>query len=224
MADIAMRRVTLIKSKDGMAMKDYDAHWSGPHAAIAKDLPGLIWYVQNHVLKCLIPPKGRFGDVHGIAEISFEDPDKLFGDLTDWSRVGELRADEQVFLGDKFTFVTRVPSDLPELGQRRIIAILERSTDGSDDPDEDVLAKTVAALSAVGPAHLQMVANDANTPVYESESRLHALIFVELSSDTTTEILKPGGMILRQIEALGLPLSIYLVATEAKRLPIDLPD
>lgn len=224
MTDIRNRRVTLIKSKPGMAMKDYDAHWSGPHAAIAKDLPGLIWYVQNHVVKCLTPPQGRFGDVHGIAEVAFEDPGKLRGTVTGWSRVGELREDEKAFLGDKFTFVTHVPSDLPELRQRRIIAMLERPADGSDGPGEDGLAKTVDALSTVGAAHVQMVANDPDLPADDPEAQPYALLFIELPSDTNKWVLKPGGLILSHIEALGLPASIYLVAAEAKHLPIDLPD
>ena len=223
MTAIRNRRVTLIKSKAGLPLKDYDAHWSGPHAAIAKDLPGLIWYVQNHVVRCLTSPQGRFGEAHGIAEVAFEDPEKLRGTVTGWSRVGELRADETAFLGDKFTFVTEVPNNLPELHQRRIIAMLERPSDGSDGPGEDELAKVAEALSAVGAAHAEMVTNDPDMRSDDPETQPHALIFVELPVGVRAEALTPGGPILGPIAALNLPASVYLVAAEAKRLPIDLP-
>lgn len=221
MTAIPRRRITLIKARDGLAQKDFDAHWSGRHAAIAKDLPGLIWYVQNHVVMRLTPSANRFGEVHGIAEIAFEDPGKLRGTVTGWSRVGELRDDEAVFLGDKFTFVTDVPASPPDLGQRRIIAMLERPADGAAGPGEAAIRSTAKAISAVCPAHVQMVADATDTPADNARPTPHALLFVELPNTAAADLLKPSGPILGPIDAIGLSASVYLMAAEAKRLPAD---
>jgi hypothetical protein len=222
MTAIPRRRITLIRARHGLAQQDYDAHWSGPHAAIARDLPGLVWYVQNHVVKRLTPTRSRFGDLDGIAEIAFEDPGKLRGTVTGWSRVGELRNDEQAFLSDKFTFVTRVPPSPPDLRQRRIVAMLERPADGSPAPGEDALQGAAAAISAVCPAHVQMVATDPGTPADDAQMQPHALIFVEVPDAAGADLVAPGGPILGRIAAIGLPASVYLMAAEAKRLPADL--
>jgi hypothetical protein len=223
MVRIPKRRVTLIKAKAGLPPKEYDAHWSGPHAAIAKDLPGLIWYVQNHVVRPLTEPQGRFGELNGIAEVAFDDPDKVRGTVTGWSRVGELRDDERAFLGDKFTFVTHLPPDIPDLCQRRIVAMLERPADGSPAPSEESLSHAAEAISAVSPCHLQMVAHEPDTPAAELEAQPHALLFVEMATGADAKLLDPDGPVLRHVESLGLPASVYLMAAEAKRLPIDLP-
>ncbi len=220
---ILRKRVTLIKAKAGMSSADFDAHWSGPHGELAKELPGLIWYVQNHIVDCLTPPQGRFGEVHGIAELAFQDPERLRGPITGWSRVGELLEDERVFLGDKLTFVTRALSSPPGLHPRRLIATLDQPGEGAHAPDDAALSAATAAISQLVPCHVQAVEPDPGAPADDPEAGPRALLFVELPNDAARDLLQPQGPILRHIEGLGLPTSVYLVAAEAKRVPIDAP-
>jgi uncharacterized protein (TIGR02118 family) len=223
MAHDQQKRITFITSKPGLSHKDYDAHWSGPHAAIAKDLPGLVWYVQNHVIRRIGPPQGRFGDVQGIAEIAFRDSEKLRGTIEGWARVDELRQDERVFLGDKATYVTRVPPDPPAIGQRRIIAVIYPSADGADAESAGSVAAAVDAISALVPCHVEEV--EAAPPVQSGPEDAHPqyLLFAELSDTAPSDAVEPKGPILRHILELNRPSSVYLIAAEAKRLAIDVP-
>lgn len=37
-----IKRVSFIRRKEGMSSDDFHAHWTGPHAAIVRQLPGLL--------------------------------------------------------------------------------------------------------------------------------------------------------------------------------------
>jgi uncharacterized protein (TIGR02118 family) len=70
---MTIKRITLLKRKREMTPADFRAHWAGPHAAIARNLPGLVRYNQNHVLAASVTgPDGEW-PVHGFVELWFRD-------------------------------------------------------------------------------------------------------------------------------------------------------
>lgn len=68
------KRITYLEKKDGSTESSFREHWMSTHAEIAKDLPGVIAYRQNHVVAS-VPKEGdsRPYAVDGIVELWFED-------------------------------------------------------------------------------------------------------------------------------------------------------
>lgn len=68
------KRITYLEKRDGMAREDFRTHWSTVHANIARELPGIAAYRQNHVAKAVTAPEdGMPYRVDGIVELWFED-------------------------------------------------------------------------------------------------------------------------------------------------------
>lgn len=206
-----------------MPLAYFHAHWSGPHAAIARDLPGLVWYVQNHVMRPLQRSPGLFGDVHGIAEIAFRDPGALRNTIESWVRLDELREDENRFVGGRIGNWSHLVDDPPEVSQRRIVAVLSRP-DGAIDPVRgDRISAAVEAIRAVVPCHAEETANEPPAP--GDAAGPDWFIFAELPlAQNIDELVSPEGPILRQLDGIGASAAAYLVYSEAKVLPADVPE
>jgi uncharacterized protein (TIGR02118 family) len=70
---MTIKRITLLKRKRDMSPEEFAAHWAGPHAEIARHLPGLVRYNQNHVLAASITgPDGEW-PIDGFVELWFRD-------------------------------------------------------------------------------------------------------------------------------------------------------
>lgn len=92
------KRITYLARRVDLTQDQFSAHWSTTHADIARDFPGLVAYLQNHVLE-REQVNGGFASfaVDGIVELWFEDADAAgvgFGsELAD-----QLIEDEKRFL------------------------------------------------------------------------------------------------------------------------------
>ena len=219
--ETANKRVTLIVPRKGMTLADFHAHWSGPHGAIARDLPGLVWYVQNHVIGVLWRTPGYLGDVQGIAEVAFHDPAALRTTIESWVRLDELREDENRFVGERIGNWAILRDDPPAVAQRRIIVALGRP-DGATDPiSSEKIAAAVDAIRAVVPCHAEEIANDPPAP--GAVPGPDWFLFAELpSARTVDDLLSPDGPVLRHLKDIDASVAAYLVYAEAKRLPVDL--
>lgn len=61
----------------GLDYRAFQAHWSGDHADLARELPGLRRYVQNHaLLQDGVPPLGYVG-FDACSETDFDDVDAM---------------------------------------------------------------------------------------------------------------------------------------------------
>ncbi|MEE4023368.1 EthD domain-containing protein [Gordonia sp. PKS22-38] len=47
---MTIRTVALLKRKKGMSFAEFDKYWRDVHAPLAADLPGVVRYVQRHVV------------------------------------------------------------------------------------------------------------------------------------------------------------------------------
>lgn len=63
------KRITLLRRRDDRTPEQFGDYWSTTHAAIAKDLPRVTRYLQNHVVG------GAEGGVDGVVELWFADDD-----------------------------------------------------------------------------------------------------------------------------------------------------
>lgn len=209
----ANKRVTLIGARDGMTPAEFHAHWSGPHAEIAKDLPGLSHYVQNHVMRTLWQGGGGEDLFLGIPEVMFADPDRLLDTIATWPRREELQEDERRFLGARVGNWTVHPANPPQIAHRRIVVLLTAT------PQVEVQA-AVDAISPVAPCHAE--------PVLDGDAgRIDWIIFVELSPEgecaaTAQEMLSVDGPVLRRVTGLTGKGLAYLTYTQVNRLPFDM--
>ena len=61
------KRITYLTKRESLSRAEFSEHWSGVHARIAINLPGVLAYRQNHV----IPDFSSENDVDGIVELWF---------------------------------------------------------------------------------------------------------------------------------------------------------
>ncbi len=67
------KRITYLEARGDRSREAFRDHWSTTHADIARDLPGVAAYRQNHVLESVHTPPGGAYRVDGIVELWFAD-------------------------------------------------------------------------------------------------------------------------------------------------------
>lgn len=92
------KRITYLQARSDKSTEDFRAHWSTTHADIARDLPGVQNYRQNHVLQVVDSQlRADAYRVDGIVELWFADNDVVQAGFA--SEVADkLIVDEQIFL------------------------------------------------------------------------------------------------------------------------------
>ena len=89
--------IVLLRKKEGMPTEDFRRHWLEVHGPIAKRLPGLKHYVQNH-------PAGDDPPSDGIAELWFDTPADMQAAFTS-DVAAEATQDAPNFLSDQQVLV-----------------------------------------------------------------------------------------------------------------------
>ena len=101
-----IKRVSLLTRKAGMTREQFTRHWLEIHAPLAKPVPGLVRYVQSHIVgefrRPDIPTSAV--EVDGIAELWFESRDSMERALAS-PEMKALHADGVLFIGANKTFV-----------------------------------------------------------------------------------------------------------------------
>lgn len=67
------QRITLLRRRATLSAAAFRRHWAGPHAEIARHLPGLVRYNQNHVLGASVSERDSEWPLHGFVELWFRD-------------------------------------------------------------------------------------------------------------------------------------------------------
>jgi uncharacterized protein (TIGR02118 family) len=70
-----VKSVGLLTRKDGMSHEQFMQHWVEVHAPLAHAVPGLVRYVQSHIVEERTRPDipATDVDVDGIAELWYDD-------------------------------------------------------------------------------------------------------------------------------------------------------
>jgi uncharacterized protein (TIGR02118 family) len=97
-----VRTIALLGRRPGMTFAEFDAYWRDVHAPLAAQVPGIVRYVQRHV----IPdpetgePDNGFG-IDGLAAIDYESEEAM---EKGWATEAGQRALDDVpnFLGKHF--------------------------------------------------------------------------------------------------------------------------
>jgi len=91
-------RVFMAPRRRGMSVEAFQAHWSGPHAALARRLVGLRRYVQNHAALRDGRPLLPYAGFDCLPELDFDDLAAMDRALFSPERDRELEDDEVAFL------------------------------------------------------------------------------------------------------------------------------
>lgn len=91
-----LKRITYLEKLDGMTSTAFSDHWATTHAAIARDLPGVTCYLQNHVIRSSALGGAGYR-VDGIVELWFDSP-QVVSAASDSPVAERLVADELLFL------------------------------------------------------------------------------------------------------------------------------
>lgn len=86
-----IKRISLVRRREGMTRVDFLAHWMGPHAEIAKQLPGLRG-LRFGVVQLWTPPEAAWDGVGELWFDSIEDAQAAFATEPYKSLLAEDRA------------------------------------------------------------------------------------------------------------------------------------
>lgn len=99
------RTVALLGRKKGMSFQEFDSYWRDVHAPLAQKVPGVVRYVQRHVIPQdgAIEPDNGFG-IDGLVILDYES--KEAHDAGWASPEGQKALDDVPnFLGEHFVIV-----------------------------------------------------------------------------------------------------------------------
>jgi uncharacterized protein (TIGR02118 family) len=91
-----IKRVSLVRRKEGMTHDEFIAHWSGPHIAIVRELPGLRGLRLNPVDRWSDGAEGW----DGIGELWFDSIEAAEAAFATEPFASRLTADRAMFLGE----------------------------------------------------------------------------------------------------------------------------
>jgi uncharacterized protein (TIGR02118 family) len=106
-----IKRISLVRRKDGLSVEAFVEHWLGPHAEIIRTMPGLRGY-RVDVITDWLGDEERWD---GVGELWFdtrEDLDAAFAAVAD-----ELAADRASFLAEARTAIVEEHVLIPEAGR-----------------------------------------------------------------------------------------------------------
>jgi uncharacterized protein (TIGR02118 family) len=101
-----IKRVSLLTRREGLSRGQFTRHWLEVHAPLARPVPGLVRYVQSHIVEEFrrsdIPTSPV--QVDGIAELWFESRASMERALAS-PEMAALHADGALFIGANKTYV-----------------------------------------------------------------------------------------------------------------------
>ena len=108
-----IKRVSLVRRKEGMSREAFLAHWMGPHAEIVRHLPGLRG-LRFGVVERWSPAEAGWD---GVGELWFNDIAAAEAAFKTEPHISRLIADREKFLGDmQWCFVEEYTAISPPQG------------------------------------------------------------------------------------------------------------
>jgi uncharacterized protein (TIGR02118 family) len=139
------KRITYLEARADKSREAFRTHWSTTHADIARGLPGVTAYRQNHILETVLEPgAARVYRVDGIVELWFAHDDVVQAGF-DSDVADKLIMDELNFLSG----LTGGPvtAEAPHAPWPFKLWVLSRWAEGAD-PAPDAVERWAKQLSA----------------------------------------------------------------------------
>ncbi len=100
-----LRLFFILRRKPGISAEDFHSHWKNVHGPLVSRLPGLVRYIQHHVVSM---PRAEYAQVDepvdGIVETWWESEEAL-GRVQGSPELLAVMEDEKVFMGHTNHFV-----------------------------------------------------------------------------------------------------------------------
>ena len=218
------KRNVIIGKREGMALVDFHAHWSGPHATHAMTIPGVLRYIQSHVIRPLWRSTDRWDGLEGFVELVFASPDALSTALSRMPNVDDLLTDEARFLGRWTSCSAIAQPGMPMPSQRRIVVILSRPQGVLEDAFREEITAYLAKTRRLCPCYAdetldRQTRKRPQLPHFDwPDWFIH---FDPLPDADLPGLLAGDGSILTGLAALSGEGAAFLTRTEAKVLPHD---
>jgi uncharacterized protein (TIGR02118 family) len=145
---VTIYRSGVFNRREGITPEQFTAHWINVHGALAKKLPGLGTYRQNHLKERLYEaPDSPVQSIDGISQLSFESVRHM--EISDASpEYAECKLDIPKFQGGITILVLESDEIMP--GPRGPAKILWVSTRRDGVPAQDVRKRWLEANSQAG--------------------------------------------------------------------------
>ena len=92
-----IRRISFTRRADGVGYEDFQRHWRGPHAELARLLPDLRSYVQNHAVLGSDGPLLPYPGFDVCVELQYDSREDMEASLTSPEYRGAAVADQAGF-------------------------------------------------------------------------------------------------------------------------------
>jgi uncharacterized protein (TIGR02118 family) len=97
-----IKRISLVRRREGMSRDDFVAHWTGPHSEIVRAMPG-VRGLRYDVVHSWSPNEAAWD---GVGEIWFDSLESAEAAFSAEPYASMLAQDRQLFLGEsQFCFV-----------------------------------------------------------------------------------------------------------------------
>ena len=93
-----IKRVSMVRRRHDLSHKEFVAYWLGPHAEIAREMPGALGYVVN------IAQDPDVAGWDGFAEVWFESREAADAAFASEPFASRIRADRPKFVGEQVIF------------------------------------------------------------------------------------------------------------------------
>jgi len=93
-----IKRISMVRRRNDLSHDEFVAYWLGPHADIAKEMPGALGYVVNVARD----PESAGWD--GFAEVWFESIEAAEAAFASEPFASRIRADRPNFVGEQLIF------------------------------------------------------------------------------------------------------------------------
>jgi len=93
-----IKRVSLVRRRPDLSHDEFVAYWLGPHAEIAREMPGAIAYIVN------IARDPEVAGWDGFAEVWFESLEAAEAAFASEPFASRIRADRPKFVGEQVIF------------------------------------------------------------------------------------------------------------------------
>jgi uncharacterized protein (TIGR02118 family) len=94
-----IKRITLVRRRDGMSKEDFERHWTTTHAALARRLPG----IRGCRINIARPAPGETLPWDGVGEVWFDSEAEMEAAFE--AMADEFAADRALFIGEAVRFV-----------------------------------------------------------------------------------------------------------------------
>jgi uncharacterized protein (TIGR02118 family) len=91
-----IKRLSLVRRREGLTHDEFIAHWTGPHADIVRQLPG-IRGLRFGVVQAWVPAEAAWD---GVGEVWFDSVDSAKAAFAAEPYHGMLAEDRRLFLGE----------------------------------------------------------------------------------------------------------------------------